>query len=214
MSDPVRVIYYFDVISQWCYFADITLDRMQERYGDRLTIDWKIALVNDGKPFSSRIEAMAWVYDRSKAISGIETNAGWRRPNDETLWVNVAAEAARLLGHPEARRELARAALIDGTSIGSYESALDVACSATGIARDPLASMMPEATAIVRATTAEYKALPVDVVPCLIIRNQIGDTAIFSGLFEYSTLESAVGEMIRAADGYEVFAMKNPPMPT
>lgn len=169
MSDPVRVIYYFDVISQWCYFADITLDRMQERYGDRLTIDWKIALVNDGKPFSSRIEAMAWVYDRSKAISGIETNAGWRRPNDETLWVNVAAEAARLLGHPEARRELARAALIDGTSIGSYESALDVACSATGIARDPLASMMPEATAIVRATTAEYKALPVDVVPCLII---------------------------------------------
>ncbi|MHB1550387.1 MAG: DsbA family oxidoreductase [Vulcanimicrobiaceae bacterium] len=211
----MQITYYLDVVSQWCYFADRSLDRVRERFGERVVVGWKLALINDGRPLESPPEAMAWMYRRSQSVSGIATNAAWRRAGDSTLHVNCAVEGLRALGSDAdgLRRTIARAALIDGTPIGTFDEALAVAGRASGTDRETLARAMREAEPIVRETTAEYRALPVEVVPGLLFRSSIGDAALLSGLFEYETLERVVGEMLRAEDGYAAFAAANPAMP-
>jgi len=214
MSEPLRITYFLDVISQWCFAADVSLDRVCELYRERVVIEWKIALVNNGLPFSPVPEAMAWVYERSKSITGIETNAAWRRPGDVTLWINAAAEAARAMGQPTARRHLAHALLIEGRPIGTFESALAVAVEVTRLDSEALATKMRELEPTLRVTTEEFHTLPVKVVPCLVLQNAIGDKALLSGLYEFETIERVIAEMLRAAHGYKVFASTNSPMPT
>jgi hypothetical protein len=45
----------------------------------------------------------------------------------------------------------------------------------------------------------EFRALPVTVVPAFLIRNVVDDTALFSGLYEFETLDQAVAEMVAGA---------------
>jgi predicted DsbA family dithiol-disulfide isomerase len=59
----------------------------------------------------------------------------------------------------------------------------------------------------------EFRALPVTVVPAFLIRNVVDDTALFSGLYEFETLDQAIAEMLRAERGYAWFEAANEPAP-
>ena len=65
----------------------------------------------------------------------------------------------------------------------------------------------------VRKSTLEFRALPVAVVPAYLIRNEIGDTALLSGLCEFETLDQVVAEMLRAERGYAAFESADGPAP-
>ncbi len=69
----------------------------------------------------------------------------------------------------------------------------------------------PAAEKRVLEATAEYRSLPVNVVPCLVACNDIGDTAILSGLFKYETFERVISEMLEASKKYAEFAAANQP---
>jgi hypothetical protein len=60
------------------------------------------------------------------------------------------------------------------------------------------------------ATTAEYKGLGVEMLPAFVLRNEIADTVILSGLFRYETLGACAEEMLAAADGYAAYDAAHP----
>jgi predicted DsbA family dithiol-disulfide isomerase len=64
-----------------------------------------------------------------------------------------------------------------------------------------------------RENTLEFRRLPVAVVPAFLIRNEIGDTALLSGLCEFETLDQVLAEMLRAERGYASFEAANGPAP-
>ncbi|HEY8312881.1 MAG TPA: DsbA family protein [Candidatus Baltobacteraceae bacterium] len=212
MSEPLKITYYFDVLSQWCYFADRALDDVRREFGDRIDLSFKVKLINDGEPLAYSPAQLEAIYGRSKAVSGIETTAAWLRPGDSSLYANLVVEAVRGLGGDaeRTRRRLSRAALEEGVRVGTFETALQAGAEHSGYDAETLAQRMREAEHRVRETTAEFHALPVEVVPALILRNAIGDTAILSGLFERDTFATVVREMLRAGDMYERYGNEHP----
>jgi predicted DsbA family dithiol-disulfide isomerase len=209
----VKLLFYYDVCSQWSYFADLTLDRLRAKYASDLDVEWRIAMVKDGEPIGYSAEELGRMYRRSESISGIAVTASWIRGNDRTLYANLAVAAAAQLGH-DARRQVAKAMLLRGEPLGSQGGAVAAVSQMTGVAPAELEASMRAVEPAVRASTEEFRALPVTVVPAFLIRNAIGDTALFSGLYEFETLDGAIAEMLRAERGYTSFEAANEPAPT
>ena len=208
----MKLLFYFDVCSQWSHFADLTLDRLREKYASELDVEWRIALVKDGEPIGYSAEALGWMYRRSESISGVAVTSRWIRGNDRTLYANLAVAAAAQLGH-DVRRQVAEAILLRGEPLGSQAEAVAAVSQMIGVTPAELEAAMRTAEPAVRATTAEFRALPVTVVPAFLIRNAIGDTALLSGLYEFETLDHAIAEMLGAERGYASFAAANEPAP-
>jgi predicted DsbA family dithiol-disulfide isomerase len=209
----VKITFYYDVCSQWSYFADLTLDRLREKYGKDLNVEWRIAMVKDGEPVGYTAEALGWMYRRSESITGIAVTSGWIRGNDRSLYANLAVAAARRLGH-DVRRQVAEAILLRGEPLGSHAGAVAEVSQLTGVQPAELETTMRAVEPDVRLSTKEFRALPVTVVPTFLIRNEIGDTALLSGLYEFETLDQVVAEMFRAERGYAAFGEANAPIPT
>ncbi len=209
----MKLLFYYDVCSQWAYFADLTLDRLRAKYASDLDVEWRIAMVKDGEPIGYSPEVLGWMYRRSESISGIAVTSRWIRGNDRTLYANLAVAAASQLGH-DVRRRVAEAILLRGEALGSKAGAVVAVSQMTGVAPAELEASMRAVEPAVRASTEEFRALPVTVVPAFLIRNVIGDTALLSGLYEFGTLDQAMAEMLRAECGYASFEAANEPMPT
>jgi len=212
-GSAVKLLFYYDVCSQWAYFADLTLDRLRAKYAGDLDVEWRIALIKDGEPIGYSAEALGWMYRRSESISGIAVTSRWIRGNDRTLYANLAVAAAAQLGH-DVRRQVAEALLLRGEPLGSQAAAVAAVSQMIGVAPAELEAAMRTIEPAVRASTAEFRALPVTVVPAFLIRNAVGDTVLLSGLYEFETLDQAIAEMLRAERGYASFAAANEPMPT
>jgi predicted DsbA family dithiol-disulfide isomerase len=208
----VKLLFYYDVCSQWSYFADLTLDRMREKYKSDLGVEWRIAMVKDGEPIGYTAEALGWMYRRSESIAGIAVSSDWIRGNDRTLYANLAVAAAAQLGH-DVRRQVAEAILLRGEPLGSQAGAVAAVSQMTGVAPAELEASMRAVEPAVRASTKEFRALPVTVVPAFLIRNVVDDTALFSGLYEFETLDQAIAEMLHAERGYAWFEAANEPAP-
>jgi predicted DsbA family dithiol-disulfide isomerase len=209
----VNLLFYYDVCSQWSYFADLTLDRLREKYGSDLDVEWRIAMVNDGAPIGYSAESLGWMYRRSESISGIAVTSNWIRGNDRTLYANLAVAAAAQLGH-DVRRQVAEAILLRGEPLGSQPGAVAAISQMIGVVPAELEASMRAVEPAVRASTKEFRALPVTVVPAFLISNAIGDTALLSGLYEFETLDRAIAEMLRAERGYAAFDAANEAAPT
>jgi predicted DsbA family dithiol-disulfide isomerase len=209
----VKITFYYDVCSQWSYFADLTLDRLREKHGEDLNVEWRIAMVNDGEAIGYTPEALGWMYRRSESIAGIAVTSRWIRRNDRTLYANLAVAAAQHLGH-DVRREVAKAILLRGEPLGSQAGAVAAVSQLTAVQPAELETTMRAIEPDVRRSTKEFRALPVTVVPAFLIRNEIGDTALLSGLYEFETLDQVVAEMFRAERGYAAFGEANAPIPT
>src|ERR1043166_1531494 len=123
----LKITYYLDVASSWCFLAEPAWAALKDRYAGQIDFDWKIALMDaTGLPTSR--EQLAWFYRRSGTImrSAFMLNSEWLQPGAAEYPVrNFVAEAARDLGvtGDRVRLALATAVLRDGKQADQWEVA-------------------------------------------------------------------------------------------
>ena len=216
----VKVIYYLDVTSSWCYWAEPAWAELKERYAARpVEFGWRIALLDQTALPVSKAQ-LEWFYRRSGLIvrSPFMLNTGWFEAGQkEYLPPNTVAEAARDFGVTDDRVRLAiaTAALRDGQKVLAAKISAAVGAKAAGLdARKLLAAAQsPEAGKRVRAATAEFHALQVTQRPTFVLTNNIGDRAVFSGLTKAAPVAAAIDAMLEDAAAYASHAahLGNPP---
>jgi predicted DsbA family dithiol-disulfide isomerase len=208
----IKITYYLDVVSSWCYLAEPAWAGLKDRYVGRVDFDWKIALMDaTGLPASR--EQLGWFYRRSGTImrSPFMLNTEWLEPGAAEYPVrNFVAEAARALGVTDdrVRLALAIAVLRDGKPADKWDVAAEIGAQAGGIDKARLleCARSPEVEARVRASTAEFHALKVTQRPTFVIDSEIGDRAVFSGFARLPPLAAAVDAMLEDIAAYESYA--------
>ena len=208
----ITVTNYLDVISSWCLWAEPAWAELKRRYSDRVTFEWKIALM-DASGFPKSREQAEWFYRRSGMMmrSPIMLKPGWFRPNlQECLAPNLIAEAAREMGVKDdrVRLALARATLHEGKSTGEWELAAAIGAEAGNLDETKLLerARSPEVEARARASTAEFHAMKVTQRPTFVLESEIGDRAIFSGFAKSEPLIASVNAMLDDLVAYDSHA--------
>src|SRR2546425_9351054 len=118
----VKITYYLEVISSWCFWAEPAWAELKQRYGGKVEFSWKIALMDaSGLPVSRG--QCEWFYRRSgtNMRSPFMLNSGWFEPElKEYLAPNLVAEAAREFDGTDERVRLAiaHAGLREGRKVG------------------------------------------------------------------------------------------------
>lgn len=205
----VKVTYYLDVISSWCYWAEPAWAELKQRYADKpVEFDWKIALIDETGMAKSRKQE-DWFYRRSGTIvrSPFMLNSGWLDPKlKEYLAPNCVAEAAKDFGVTDDRVRLAimEAAMREGQKVGDWDVSVAVAAKAAGLDSAALLkkARSPEIEKRVRMATAEFHALQVTQRPTFVLENNIGDRAVFSGLVKVAPIAAAIDAMLDDAAAY------------
>lgn len=216
----VKVTYFLEVISSWCFWAEPAWAELKQRYaGKPVEFGWKIALMDaSGLPVSRN--QCEWFYRRSGTImrSPFMLNSGWYEPGlKEYLAPNLVAEAARDFGVTDdrARLAIAHAALREGATVGRWEVAAEAAARGAGLDAAKLLAKArsPEVETRARATTAEFHALKVSQRPAFELESNIGDRAVFSGLARAEPIAAAIDAMLDDAAAYASHAahMGTPP---
>jgi len=205
----IKITYYLDVISSWCFLAEPAWAALKERHAGAVDFEWKIALMDaTGMPTSR--EQLSWFYRRSGTImrSPFMLNTEWLQPGPTEYPVrNFVAEAARDLGVADdrVRLALATAVLRDGKHADQWEVAAEIGAHAGALDQARLLerARSPEVEARVRASTAEFHALGVTQRPTFVIDSEIGDRAVFSGFAKFPPLAAAVDAMLEDIAAYE-----------
>jgi predicted DsbA family dithiol-disulfide isomerase len=213
----MNLIYYYDVCSMWCAMGDEVLVAINERYGSRVPIVRKIALINDGKPMAAGLEQEKWYYDRCDFVTGRRFNHNWIEKAGQTTWVpNAVIQAAESLGQGDAVREIIKAeGLMQGKPILRLEVALELAAKASGISQSQLKhAVNDEKTAnTIKTNTVEFGLLPANQRPTFLLRSNIEDTVLLSGIYRPEPVFAAIEAMISDEDAYERFRASYPPIP-
>lgn len=204
----LRVTYYLEVISSWCYWAEPAWTELKQRYAGRAEFSWKIALMSpEAYPVSA--SQCEWFYRRSGTVmrSPFKLNSGWFEPEIKAyLAPNYVAQAAKDLGVTDDRVRLAiaHAAVREGKKVGRWDVAVAVAAEAGGFDAAKLLALAqsPEVAARAQATTAEFHALQVTQRPTFLIENAIGDRAVFSGTVRAEPLAAAIEAQLSDAAAY------------
>ena len=207
----VKVTYYLEVISSWCYWAEPAWKELKKRYVDKVEFDWKIAqMPAEAYPVSK--EQAEWFYRRSGTIvkSRFMLNAGWFEVGRKIYDVpNLVAEAAKDFGVKDdvVRLALAHAAERDGQKIGRWEVALEVAGYAASLNRSKLLAHAKTAAvaARVKKSTDEFHALQVSQRPTFLIESAIGDRAVFSGIVRVEPLAAAIDALLADQAAYDSY---------
>lgn len=217
----LKITYYLDVISSWCFFSEPAWAALKERYGGRMDFEWKIALLDSiGLPKSK--EQLEWYYRRSGTImrSPFMLQTKWLQPGvTEYLVRNFVAEAGKDFGVTDDRVRLALATVVlrDGQAADEWEQAAEIGAKAAGLDRAKLVerAQSPAIEARVRASTAEFHALQVTQRPTFVIDSEIGDRAVFSGFARPGPLMVAIDLMLEELGTYESYAAHfgTPPPP-
>ena len=208
----IKVTYYLDVISSWCFFAEPAWAALKGRYRDRVDFEWKIALMDATGLPTSKVQ-LAWYYRRSGTLMGspFMLNTEWLQAGTtEYLVRNLIAEAAKDFGVTDDRVRLAlsTAVLRDGKQADQWEPAAEIGAQAGGLDRSKLLARArsPEIEARVRASTTEFHALKATQRPTFVIDSEIGDRAVFSGFAKLPPLTAAVDSMLEDLAAYKSYA--------
>jgi predicted DsbA family dithiol-disulfide isomerase len=194
----LRVTYYLEVTSSWCYWAEPAWAELKKRYAGRVEFGWKIALMPAEAYPVSRSQC-EWFYRRSGSVmrSPFMLNADWFEPECIPYLVpSYVAEAAKDFGVTDDRVRLAvaEAGMRQGKKIGRWEIAVEAAATAAGL--DPVQLLArarsPEVEARAQKTTAKFHALQVTQRPTFLIESAIGDRAVISGTVIVEPLAAAV----------------------
>jgi len=205
----VKVTYYVEVISSWCYWAEPAWADLKRRYaGQPVEFNWKLALMDDsGLPKSSA--QCDWFYRRSGTIvrSPFMLNSGWLDLElKEYLAPNLVAEAAKDFGVTDDRVRLAiaHAALREGQKVGDWEVSAAVAAQAASLDSKALLAKAQSVEVKQRAqsTTAEFHALKASQRPAFLLESNIGDRAVFSGLVKAEPIIATIDAMLADAAAY------------
>ena len=202
----IKVTYYLEVISSWCFWAEPAWAELKQRYAGKVEFSWKIAqMPAEAYPVSKA--QCEWFYRRSGTImlSPFMLNSGWFQPG-QIVAPNLVAEAARDFGVADDRVRLAlsHAADREGKKIGQWDVAVEVAAKAAGLDAGKLLdrAKSPEVAARVAASTAEFNALQVTQRPTFLVENSIGDRAVFSGIVRAESIAAAVDAMLADEAAY------------
>lgn len=206
----MKVTYYLEVISSWCYWVEPAWAELKARYAARgVEFDWKIALMRREDYPVSR-EQCDWFYRRSGMMmkSPFMLSSGWLEPWRGGLFpaASYVAEAGRDFGitGDELRLALAHAADRDGLKVCSMGPAIEVAVKATKLDPKKLQARAesPEVAARIKAGTAEFFAHQIDQRPAFILTSGIGDKAVFSGVAKVEPLAATIESMLADEAGY------------
>lgn len=219
-SGLMKITYYLDIISSWCYWAEPAWAELKECYAGRVEFSWKLALM-DASGLPKSLAQNEWFYRRSGTIvrSPFKINPGWFDPGlSEYLAPNLVAEAARDFGvvGDEVRLALANAALREGCSVGEWGICAAIAAGAVeGVDRAALLTraQSPEIEARARTATRDFHALGVKQRPTFVLENAIGDKAIFSGLARSAPLIAAMEAMLEDEAAYASYEVHHGVLP-
>src|SRR5262245_28402510 len=207
----MKITYYLDVISSWCYWAEPAWAELKQRYAGRVEFAWKISLLPAEAMPASR-EQEEWFYRRSGTImrSPFMLNSDWFEPELRSYPApNQLAEAAKDFGITDdsVRLALAHAALREGAKIGRWEIAATVAGKAAKLDQAKLLAQAKskEVSERIRASTAEFYSLQVTQRPAFLLENTIGDRAVLSGLSTAAPLAAAIEAMLSDVAAYTAY---------
>ena len=205
----VKITYYLEVISSWCYWAEPAWAELKRRYAGKVAFQWKIAqMPAEAYPISK--EQAEWFYRRSGTIvrSPFMLNAGWFEPGAKPV-PNLVAEAARDFGVTDDRVRLAiaHAGEREGKKVGRWDVAIGVAAKAAKLNKAKLLARAksPGIAARVKKTSAEFDALQVTQRPTFLVENAIGDRAVFSGIVRVEPLAAALDALLADQAAYESY---------
>ena len=204
----MKITYYLEVISSWCYWAEPAWAELKRRYADKVEFQWKIAhMPPDACPVSQAQEE--WFYRRSGTIvrSPFMLNGGWLEPGMGPYEVpSLIAEAGKDFGVADDRIRLAlvEAGVRQGKKIGQWDIAIEIAAVAAGIETGALLkrAKSAEVAARTRASTAEFNSLQVNQRPTFLFENNIGDRAVFSGIVRLEPLVAATEALLADEAAY------------
>ena len=217
LNPKMNLIYYYDVCSIWCALGDEVLAAIQKRYGARVPISRKIALINDGEPMEAGLEQEKWYYDRCESVTGRRFNHEWIEKSGQSTWVpNAIIQIAEDFGRGDIVREaLKNEGLLGGKPILRREVAIDLAAKASGLSPSVLANALDaeKTKATIRANTDEFNLLLVNQRPTFLLRSAIEDTVLLSGIYRPEPVLAAIDAMVSDEDAYDRFRASHSPMP-
>lgn len=204
----LKVTYYLDIVSSWCYYSESTWTLLKDRFGDLATFDWQIALIPEGGLPDSR-EEEEWYYRRSGTMVAWPTmlNGGWWEPEiEEYIAPNAVAEAAKNFGFhgDEVRLALTRAALEDGQKVGQWRIASEVAAPIVGISPEKIRNTARSDDVLkrIQTSTRTFFGHQITQRPAYVISDEIDDRAVFSGLIKPEPLIAAMESMLADCRAY------------
>lgn len=201
----MKVTYYLEVLSSWCFWVEPTWAELKARYAPRgVEFDWKIALMLP-EDFPVSAKQYEWFLQRSGGSvmrSPFKLNPGWVDfPVTAATYpaASAVAEAARALGATgdEVRLALANAGEREGRKVGRIAEAVAVAAKVAGLNPKKLRARAESAENVARlkATTAEFFAHQISQRPAFVLEDDIGDKAVFSGLVRLEPLVATLETM-------------------
>ena len=208
----LTIIYYLDITSSWCYWAEPAWAELKKRYAKSpVDFDWQIALLDATSMSKSRQQA-DWFYRRSGTIvkSPFMLNSAWLDPfQPEFLAPNCVAEAAKDFGVKDdtARLALAEATMRQGQKVGDWGVCAQIAAQATSLDADALLAkaQSSEVERRVRSSTAAFHALQVTQRPTFVLESDIADRVLFSGIWRLEPLVAAIESMLADAAAYSSY---------
>jgi len=218
----IKITYYLDVVSSWCYWAEPAWAELKQRYANGLIdFDWKIALLDVNSMSKSRRQA-DWFYRRSGTIVGspFMLSSEWMEPVlPEYLAPNCTAEAAKDLAVRDDRIRMAlmEAAMRNGEKVADWKVCAEIAAKVAGIDAQLLQAKAEseEVETRVRTSTEAFHALQVTQRPTFVLESNIGDRAVFSGFWRIDPLRTAIESMRSDAKAYAAWqAHVGEPPPT
>lgn len=205
----MKITFYLEVISSWCYWARPTWVELQKRYAGRVDFQWRIAKMRAEDWPTSRAQC-EWFYRRSGLArrSPFMLNAGWYEPFNAQRYAaaSYVAEAGRDFGIEDDRlwMALSDAADREGLKVCQMDIAAAVGAKAVGLdaAKLQARAESAEVAARVEASTKEFFAHQIDQRPAFVITNAIGDKAVFSGLVHLEPLVATLDAMFADEAAY------------
>ena len=207
----VKITYYLEVISSWCFWAEPAWAELKRRYAGKVEFDWKIAQM-PAEAYPTSKEQAEWFYRRSGTIvkSPFMLNAGWFEQGRKIYDVpNLVAEAAKDFGvtDDQVRLALAHAGEREGKKVGRWEIAIEIAAKAAKLNKAKLLARA-ESSAVaarVKKSTEEFHALQVSQRPTFLIESAIGDRAVFSGIVRVEPLAAAIDALLADQAAYDSY---------
>ena len=164
------------------------------------------------------LEQEQWYYPRCEATTGRRFDHRWIEKRGQSTWLpNALIYASEKLSYwNKVHEALKIAGLTRGEPILRRDVALQIAVSATGASQAQLESALddPETSKAISASTAEFNAFAVNQRPTFVIRSEIEDTAVFSGIYRAEPILAALDAMIADENAYSRYAATHPPIPS
>ncbi len=211
----MKVTYFLEVTSSWCYWAEPMWAELKRRYAGRAEFGWKIAQM-DASDYPSTREQCDWFYRRSGMVmkSPFMLSSGWFEPVKAGTIVapNLVAEAARDFGFEgdEIRLALSHAGEREGRKVLQLDVSVAIAVKAGGKKLNAKKLRAGAESAAVRArveaSSEEFSAHQITQRPAFVLEDAIGDKAVFSGLVRIEPLAATIDTMLADTAAYAAHA--------